>query len=178
MLISIGKRGFKTKGDDPLIRVRGIANYQFEEDVGEALFPDECEFEISKRSCRIRRIYLQGIILATIRANDGRIVLTMEGGKRLHKAIPSPRLRVVIPKEVAQFVTEGRSVFAKHVLQVDPKLRARDEVLVVDETDKLLAVGNAHLCPREMLDLSRGVAVRTRHHPSTKHTRLMTNNGK
>ncbi len=102
----------------------------------------------------------------------------MEGGKRLHKAIPPPRLRVVILKEVAQFVVEGRSVFAKHVLQVDPRLRARDEVLVVDETDKLLAVGNANLCPREMLDLSRGVAVRSRHHSSTRHTRLMTSDEK
>lgn len=88
----------------------------------------------------------------------------MEGGKRLQQAIPSPRLRVVVPKEVAPFVAEGRSVFAKYVLQVDPLLRAGDEVLVVDEADTLLAVGSARLCPREMLDLSRGVAVRTRHH--------------
>jgi predicted RNA-binding protein (TIGR00451 family) len=160
----LANKGVKTIRDNPLLRVRGIANYQFEEAVGEALFPDGCEFEISKRTGRIRRVSFHGVILATIRANDGRIVLTLEGGRRLQKATISPRLRVIVQKEVAQFVAEGRSVFAKYVLKVDHRLRAGDEVLVVDESDRLLAVGSAHLCPREMLDLSRGVAVRSRHH--------------
>ena len=91
------------------------------------------------------------------------IVLTIEGGKRLHKTLSPPKLRVVTDQEVAKFIAEGRSVFAKHVKSVDPQIRAGDEVLVTDEEDKLLAVGKAHLSPREMVDLSHGVAVKTRH---------------
>lgn len=106
---------------------------------------------------------LDSIILATIRAHDGMIVLTIEGGQRLHQALPFPRHRVVIQKDVSHFIAKGRSVFTKHVSSVDSDLRAGDEVLVVDSQDALLAVGKANLSPKEMLDLTRGVAVKVRH---------------
>jgi len=127
------------------------------------LFPDECTLELSKSSGRVRRVSLNSKILATIRAHDSMIVLTTEGGQRLHQTLPFPKLRVVVHHEVAQFIAEGRSVFAKHVKSVDPQLRAGDEILIVDEKDRLLAVGKSHLSPQEMLDLTRGVAVKTRH---------------
>ncbi|MFW9985337.1 MAG: PUA domain-containing protein [Candidatus Odinarchaeota archaeon] len=149
--------------DDPLLRARGIVNYQFSSPIGHLLFPDNCEIEISKRSGQIRRVLLKSKVLATIRAHDGRIVLTLAGALRLHQAAPYPRLRVVVSQEVAPFIKEGRSVFAKHIKEVDSDLRAGDEVLVVDDKDTLLAVGMAHLSPQEMLELSRGVAVKTRH---------------
>lgn len=91
------------------------------------------------------------------------IVLTIEGGQRLHQLLPFPKRRVVVNQEVAQFIAEGRSVFAKHVTSVDSELRAGDEIIIVDEQDQLLAVGKAHLSPQEMLDLNRGIAVKTRH---------------
>lgn len=131
--------------------------------MGDQLFPDDCVVEVSKRSGRLRRVLRNSQVLATIRANDGRLVLTIWGAQRLHNTTTSPNLRVVVLQEVAPFISEGRSVFAKHVKDVDSKLRAGDEVLVVDEADVLLAVGAAHLSPREMIDLARGIAVKTRH---------------
>jgi uncharacterized protein with predicted RNA binding PUA domain len=118
---------------------------------------------VSKRTGRLRRVTLASEILATIRANDGRIVLTIVGAQRLHQTVKHPRLRAVVSQEFAQFIAEGRSLFAKHVKEVDTQLRAGDEVLIVDDKDKLLAVGMAKLSPQEMLDLTRGVAVKTRH---------------
>jgi uncharacterized protein with predicted RNA binding PUA domain len=91
------------------------------------------------------------------------IVLTIEGGQRLQQLFPFPKRRVVVNQEVAQFIAEGRSVFAKHVILVDSELRAGDEIIIVDGQDHLLAVGKAHLSPQEMLDLTRGIAVKTRH---------------
>jgi uncharacterized protein with predicted RNA binding PUA domain len=111
----------------------------------------------------MRRVQLNSIILATIRAHDGMIVLTIEGGQRLHQSLPFPKRRVVVQNAVAPFIAKGRSVFAKHVTLVDSDLRAGDEALVVDNKDSLLAVGKANLSPQEMLDLSRGVAVKVRH---------------
>jgi uncharacterized protein with predicted RNA binding PUA domain len=61
-------------------------------------------------------------------------------------------------------------VFAKHVKIVDSQLRAGDELLVVDEQDRLLAVGKANLSPNEMLALTRGVAVKTRHSKKKRKT--------
>jgi len=60
------------------------------------------------------------------------------------------------------FVAKGGNVFAKHVLSVDPIIRAGEEVLVVDSWDHLLATGTAVLAPEEMLQIKRGLAVRTR----------------
>lgn len=143
--------------------MRGVANYQFGEDIGESLFPNECKMKFSRRTGRLRYISYKGNLLAIIRARDGRIVLTFWGARRLHQASQPPSYRVVIPNEISPFITKGRSVFAKHVIQVDPQLRARDEALIVDQDDTLLAVGKAYLCPQEMLDLTRGTAVRIRH---------------
>jgi uncharacterized protein with predicted RNA binding PUA domain len=119
--------------------------------------------EVSKRTGRLRRVTLDTNVLATIRATDGRIVLTIWGAQRLHQFVKYPRLRAIVRQEVAQFIAEGRSLFAKHIENVDPQLRAGDEVLIVDKDDTLLAVGIAQLSPQEMLDLSRGVAVKSRH---------------
>jgi len=149
--------------DDPLFKIRGIANYQFGIPVGESLFPDDCAIEFSPSTGRIRRISYKGKLLATLRPNDGRLALTLWGAKRLHQATAPPRLRVVIPNDVTPFISKGRSVFTKHVLRVDPLLRAGDEALVVDEQDHLIAVGVTLLAPQEILDLSRGVAVKIRH---------------
>ena len=73
-----------------------------------------------------------------------------------------PELRVVVMKEVGKFIAEGKNVFAKHVVDVDPEIRANDEVLVVDEDDNLLATGKAVLCAKEMLEFKKGVAVSVR----------------
>jgi uncharacterized protein with predicted RNA binding PUA domain len=155
---------------ETLYRLRGIANYQFRALIGHLLFPDDCEVEVSQRSGRIRRVSLNSKILATIRAHDGMIVLTIEGAQRLHQLTTYPKLRVVAEQGVTQFIAEGRSVFAKHVKFVDSQLRAGDELLVVDEQDRLLAVGKATLSPQEMLELTRGVAVKTRHSIENRKT--------
>jgi uncharacterized protein with predicted RNA binding PUA domain len=59
-------------------------------------------------------------------------------------------------------VAKGGNVFARHVLGVDPEIRAGEEVLVVDSRDRLLATGTAVLAPEEMLQIKRGLAVQTR----------------
>ena len=166
-------RRVTTQIDEPLHRARGIANYQFDSPIGHLLFPDECNVELSKSTGNLRRVILDTVVLATIRAHDGRIVLTMAGAQRLHQISPFPRLRVVVDQEVSPFISEGRSVFAKHVKHVDPQLRAGDEAIIVNEKDELLAVGKAHLSPQEMLDLSHGVAVKTRHSRKRRNNKQM-----
>jgi predicted RNA-binding protein (TIGR00451 family) len=46
---------------------------------------------------------------------------------------------------------------------VDPELRPAEEVLVVDEEDRLLAVGRSFFNAEEMLSFKIGVAVKVRH---------------
>jgi 7-cyano-7-deazaguanine tRNA-ribosyltransferase len=88
--------------------------------------------------------------------------LKIEGAKILHKTFKKPILRVIINKDALPFVKEGKSVFAKFVVDCDPQLRPLDECLIVDEKDNLLAVGRCILNRLEMLSFSYGMAVKSR----------------
>ena len=144
-----------------LKRIRAVADYQFGPGAGEALFPDEVEIVKSRRTGRIKHIYLRGSLLATMRAEDGLLSLTISGAERL-SPILGERYKVVITEEAAPFVAEGRSAFAKHIIKADPGIRAGDEVLIVAPDGRLLAVGRAVLSGREMVVFKRGVAVKVR----------------
>jgi len=70
----------------------------------------------------------------------------------------------VVGGDAVPFVKDGKSVFAKFVVDCDPELRPFDECLVVDEKDDLLAVGKCLMNRIEMLSFNYGVAVKTREH--------------
>lgn len=144
-----------------LKRVRTIADYQFGRGAGEALFPDNVEFQFSSTK-RIRQILHEGNRIATLRAHDGMLTLSIEGARKLHAFIEYPGLRVVVNRDAAPFVAKGKTAFARHVVAVDPGIRAGDEVLVVDEDDRLLATGKAMLSAIEMRSFKKGIAVDVR----------------
>ncbi len=141
-----------------LKRVRLIADYQFGSGAGKALFSESAQFILSSKD-KVRQIYDGGRRIATLRAGDGLLTLSIEGGERLRKCFPYPVLRVTVSDEAAPFIAEGRSAFARHVIHVDPGLRAGEEVLVVDKNDRLLATGRAVLSAEEMLSVKKGMAV-------------------
>jgi 7-cyano-7-deazaguanine tRNA-ribosyltransferase len=145
-----------------LNRIRDIANYQFERNIGLKFFPDEVEISLSKRTGRIRHIYLDGVLLATLRPTDGFFSLTVIGARRLTSLIKLPRLRVAVQGDVEVFAKKGMNIFARHVIAADPKIRPGEEVIITDEKDQVLAVGKALLTGKEMLSFKRGVAVKTR----------------
>ncbi|MFX0117696.1 MAG: PUA domain-containing protein, partial [Candidatus Hodarchaeota archaeon] len=60
------------------------------------------------------------------------------------------------------FLREGRDAFSKFILDVDPFIRAGDEILVVNESDELIATGKAVICAKEMQSFNIGIAVKTR----------------
>ena len=144
-----------------LKRARTIANYQFGRGAGSALFGEDTTYSLSNTR-RLRYLYSGKERIATVRANDGLLTLSMLGAQRLHAFIPAPRLRVVVTEEAAPFVSKGGNVFARHVVGVDPQARAGEELLVVDPSDRLLGTGKAVLAPDEMLQIRRGLAVQTR----------------
>ncbi len=146
-----------------LKRVRTIADYQFGKGAGDILFPDDVEFQMSTTG-KVRQILLDNNRLATVRAHDGMLTLGMTGAKKLHESIGFPGHRVVVNSDSAPFVAKGKNAFAKHVVAVDPEIRAGEEVLVVDENDNLLGTGKTMLCAIEMLAFKKGMAVEVRQH--------------
>lgn len=141
---------------------RMLADIQFGRGAGAALFPDGTTFQLSSTQ-RLRYLLSGKMRIATVRARDSHLTLSMLGAERLHMKFPHPKLRVVASHEAVPFVSTGKNLFARHVLYAYPEIRAGDEVLVVDENDKLIATGRAVLAPEEMLQIKRGVAVSVRY---------------
>jgi uncharacterized protein with predicted RNA binding PUA domain len=148
--------------DSNLKRVKVIADYQFGRGVGAALFPENVEFQFSSTG-RVRQILHHGDRLATMRAKDGMLTLSIKGAQRIHGFLAYPKMRVVVNSEAAPYVSMGKNAFSRHVVEVDPDIRAGDEVLIVDKEDRLLGTGQAKLSPEEMLSFKKGVAVEVRY---------------
>jgi len=148
--------------EDPLRRIRSVADYQFGKGVGEKLFPENVEISYSKRTGRIRYVYLDGRRLATLRPTDGLFSLSIEGAKRIVENKAPARYMVTIKDGVSKFVAEGGDVFAMHVVKADKEIRPKDEVIVVNEKGEVLAVGRAVLSGDEMTAFKTGVAVKVR----------------
>ena len=150
-----------------LKRVRTIADYQFGRGAGEILFPDDVRFQFSTTK-RIRQILLGNERIATVRAKDGMLTLSMKGAGKIHGFTRYPGQRVVVNSDAAPFVAKGKTAFSRHVVAVDPDIRAGQEVLIVDENDRLLATGRTVLSAIEMKAFKRGIAVDIRSGIDTK----------
>ena len=145
-----------------LRRIRSVADYQFGKGVGEALFPQNVEITYSKRTGRIRYVFLNGKRLATMRPLDGLFSLSIEGARRVVDSGVLVKCLVTVKNDVSKFIAEGGDVFAVHVLRADSEIRPKDEVIVVNEKGEVLAVGKAVLSGEEMTAFKVGVAVKVR----------------
>ena len=149
--------------ETPLRRIRSIADYQYGLGVGEQLFPDNVQIEYSHNTGRIRYIILKGERIATLRPTDGMLSLSIAAARILTKNCPNAQCFVTVKQDISKFVAEGGDVFAAHVTKVNPEIHAKDEVIVLDETGQVVAVGRAFLSAAEMLAFKTGVAVKVRH---------------
>jgi predicted RNA-binding protein (TIGR00451 family) len=145
-----------------LQKIRAIADYQFGKKVGESLFPQEVSVTISKRTKRIRHVYLDDKLLATLRPTVGLFSLTIEGAQRLAESMKPPRSWVQVQDDVASFIEKGGDVFAKHVTDNDSEIRPMEEIIILDGKQRVIAVGRAVLSGDEMKAFKKGVAVKVR----------------
>lgn len=146
-------------------RLCDIADYQFGSGVGYALFgdnPDNITIEKSRKTKKIRHVFEDDENIVNMRANDGFLILSDLGAKRLHKFLEYPNKRVVVSEDSEPFALKGKSVFNKFVLDCDESIRRNDEVLIVNKDDKLLAFGKSLLSSYEIKDFTTGQAIKTR----------------
>jgi len=145
-----------------LRKVIGVANYQFGLGAGSVLFDRGCRIVCSRKTGRVRHIYRDKTLIATLRPTDGFLALTVHGAKILHDSLKFVSNTVTIQSDVGEFVMKGGDVFAKHIVKASDTIRPSDEVIVTDETGQLLGVGSALLSGNDMKYFRRGVAVRVR----------------
>jgi 7-cyano-7-deazaguanine tRNA-ribosyltransferase len=154
--------GDKNTFDLDMLRVRAVSDMQFGKGAQDVLYTGEIELVKSKKTGKIRNVISDGQHILSMRASDGLFTLKLEGAKRLHKGFSQPNLRVIVEDDSVEFNREGKNVFAKFVVDCDEVLRPKDEVLIVDKNDELVAVGRAVMNREEMLAFRMGIAVKVR----------------
>jgi 7-cyano-7-deazaguanine tRNA-ribosyltransferase len=145
-----------------LHKLIAVGNYQFGKGVGAILFDRRVTIQCSRRTGRIRHIYIQGELAATLKPKDGFLALTPKGASIILSKLKAPPNVVTVDSSVAEAIRDGGDVFAKHVLHADSELRPGEEAIVTDSVGGLLGVGSAVLAGHEMTAFKRGVAVNLR----------------
>jgi len=141
--------------------VRMTVDYLFGKNISSALPKKGFRFEISKKTKRIRHVYHNDELFATFRP-DGTVALTIYAAQILSKHQSFSDNCIIINDEVKEFVKEGRSVFAKHVVSAGEFIRPNSEVAVLDSKGDVIAVGRAILPSILMTSIKRGVAIKVR----------------
>ncbi|MHA1911826.1 MAG: PUA domain-containing protein [Candidatus Kariarchaeaceae archaeon] len=149
-------------------QLKSVLAYQYgsdnQGDLSELFFEETEALVVYSRSTgRIRHVYDKNTRLFTIRASDGLITLSIEGAQKILDILPSPKSRVIVLNEVSSFISAGRSVFSKHIVNCDPNIRSQDEVIAVNEDDVILGVGTTLLPAQSLLDFNTGMGVKIRH---------------
>ena len=88
--------------------------------------------------------------------------LAMADRRKELRSLERLQTKRVMGEHAVPFAEQGRSVFCRFTLSIDPAARIADEVLVTDEDDRLLAVGRLRLLAEEVGHFERGIAVQVR----------------
>jgi len=132
--------------------VRAIADYQFGDGAGDALFED---ITMESRYPKLRVHDREGEQLAAMVPQYGVLSMTLAGGRQwVESDAPTKRI------EIDAFVPHG-DVLAPGVVDADDEIRVGDEVVV--EGPKAFGVGRAEMSGPEMAESTRGVAASVRH---------------
>ena len=146
----------------PLDEKRKLANHirlLFNTEVNNEFSKIQCEY--SKRTGRIKNFFVKSELFATLR-KDGQIVLTLFGARQMLR-FEAFKQNCIIPKDEAiPFISEGRSLFCKHVKWCGNNIKIGSEVVVIDENEKVLAVGRSVCSSILMNKFDYGVAVKIR----------------
>lgn len=134
--------------------LRATADFQFGPDAGMNLIPDSAK--LSGKLYRMVVVRDGGVQTCAFIASNGLLSLTIDGGRKIDSL---ERYWVRFAGEDIQ----GGSLFAIGVKEADERIRPGDEVVILNNSGKLLAVGRSEMSGLEMCEHTRGRAVTIRH---------------
>ena len=144
---------------EPILKLQHTLDALFGNGVSRYM-PKDVEMTFSKKTGRIRTVSHKGKLLCTLRI-DGGLAISPYFAQLLIKSKTFRENCVEINKDAAPFVSEGRSVFCKHVVWCGKKVRISADTPVLFK-DKVIAVGKAVLSSEMISDFDRGVAIKVR----------------
>jgi uncharacterized protein with predicted RNA binding PUA domain len=144
-------------------------DYIFGRNTSRSLDYSKLDFQYSHRTGRLKYVFLKDAknLLFTFRPN-GSIAPTIAGYSILlskHKLANirrRPAWSVTVTDGVSDIVSEGRTVFCKHVVACSNSLRAGQDVAILNEKGELLATGRSILAGSTIKQFKRGAAVKVR----------------
>lgn len=123
--------------------------------------PPDIQLEYSRKTGRIKNFKIEGRLAGTLRT-DGGIALTIFGSQYILDRSEAFLENCIFPvKEAIPFVSEGRSLFCRHVEHCGSNVRVGSDVAIVDGRN-VVAVGVSLLAAQLIKQYSRGVAVKVR----------------
>jgi len=144
--------------------------------VSDAL-PNDLQFSFSRRTGRIKNFSIGGRLAITLRT-DGGLALTIMGAQYLLENSERFRENCVKPmQEAVPFVSQGRSLFCKHVEWCGSNVKVGSDVAIITGSGsivgsnsntrvigntRVIAVGVAILPSKLMKQYCKGVAVKVR----------------
>ncbi|MFW9963662.1 MAG: DUF5591 domain-containing protein [Candidatus Sifarchaeia archaeon] len=134
--------------------VSATADYQFGAGAGDVLVPEHAKLRGKPYKLIICSVNEEQV--CSYVAESGSLSLTLAGGELL-----APLNRYWVRLEAPK--VKGGSIFAVGVQEADYVIRPGDEVIVINESDEVIAVGRSEMSGREMCELTRGRAVSVRH---------------
>src|SRR5437867_12646677 len=112
-------------------RIRMIASFQFGKNA-QRLFPRTVLTVKSPHTHKIRHIYNEGVLLATLRAKDGFLALTIDGGRALKEIVYPRKYWVRVVNGGEGYILKGCDVFGSDVVNVGPAWMLYEDGWVVD----------------------------------------------
>ena len=126
-----------------------------------SVLPKEISFTYSRKTGRIKSFETNGELIGTLRS-DGGIALTILGASILMKS-SGFRQNCIIPiHDALPFVSEGRSLFCKHIEWFGSNINIGSEVVVIDKKEDVLAVGKSVASQSQLRGRIGDVAVKVR----------------
>jgi len=138
-----------------------MVDYLFGKGVSRALPKDGFRLYYSRRSARVKAIFLNGRLFATVKPN-GAMALSVEGATVLSKSPGFRQNCVQVSDDVAEFVKGGKSVFCKFVKWAGKNVYPKSEVTIIDGGGKVIGVGMAVMNGAVMAQFKSGAAVKVR----------------
>jgi uncharacterized protein with predicted RNA binding PUA domain len=142
-------------------RIAILFNYFFGKNVSNILPKEGYKFVLSPKSGRVKQVYHNGKLFATIRPN-GSIALTPYSSQVLLRSKSFIKNCVYVSSDSVQFVSKGKSVFNKFVIKAGNNIRPKSEVVVLDQSGNPIALGTSVLSWKHMREFKRGIAVKVR----------------
>jgi len=126
-----------------------------------SVLPNEISFTYSRKTGRIKSFAVNDELVGTLRS-DGGIALTIAGALIFMDSVEFKQNCIIPIHDALPFVSEGRSLFCKHVEWFGSNINIGSEVVVVDNNDDVLAVGKSVVSQSQLRGRNGDVAVRVR----------------